>query len=202
MFLLPLFIQHYFLSWNYNILYFVFQGVHGSGYFELQILSIVNHHGMLSNGQCCGGAGAALQRAGVGSGACPRECTTYFSVCLKEYQSNVTSTGACSFGRKESPLLGGNSFTLPDPAKAQANIVLPFTFRWTVSTKCHSIYTHITIYKHTYTMSLPYTQRQIIIPLDCQIIVETMPEIFIYESCWHMRYVYVFIFGSRYIFIT
>ncbi|KAF4517445.1 hypothetical protein B566_EDAN005054 [Ephemera danica] len=106
------------------------QEVHGSGYFELQILSIVNHRGILANGQCCGGAGAAPPRA-VGGGVCPRECATYFSVCLKEYQSNVTSTGACSFGTMQSPPLGGNSFTLADPAKAQANIVLPFTFRWT-----------------------------------------------------------------------
>lgn len=113
----------------WHFLCYILQGVHGSGYFELQVLSMVNHKGELSNGECCGSV-----VPGRNPGPCTRECATYFVVCLKEYQSNVTSTGACSFGSTKSPPLGGNSFTLTDPVRAQANFVLPFTFRWTVST--------------------------------------------------------------------
>lgn len=106
---------------------FILQVVHGSGYFELQILEIQNYRGELSNGDCCGGVPRSDS-----SLLCPRECNTYFSVCLKEYQSNVTST-PCSFGNTSSPVLGRNSFTLTDPDKANATMKLPFTFRWTVS---------------------------------------------------------------------
>ncbi|XP_059481287.1 protein jagged-1b isoform X2 [Neocloeon triangulifer] len=103
-------------------------GVLSSGYFELQVLSMVNHRGELKNGDCCGGEPRERH-----TNACHLQCLTYFNVCLKEYQSNVTSTGACSFGSVDSPPLGGNSFTFSDPARSQTNLVLPFTFRWTRS---------------------------------------------------------------------
>ncbi|KAI5740274.1 hypothetical protein M8J76_002322 [Diaphorina citri] len=100
----------------------------GSGFFELQILEIANYKGELASGICCGG----LHRPDP-SISCPVQCNTLFRVCLKEYQSNVTSNGPCSFGNTSSPVLGGNSFTLTDPDRANGNLVLPFTFRWTRS---------------------------------------------------------------------
>lgn len=99
-----------------------------SGLFELQVLGLSNPTGALSSGQCCGPP--------AGAPACLRPCQTLFRVCLKEYQSNVSVTGSCSFGNASTAVLAGNSFTLADPdhGDAAATLVLPFTFRWTVST--------------------------------------------------------------------
>ncbi|XP_025830978.1 protein jagged-1b [Agrilus planipennis] len=97
-----------------------------SGFFELQVLEMSNPRGELSNGECCGGS----HRAPLAP-RCPKPCNTYFRLCLKEYQSNVTSTGSCSFGNTSGPVLGRDSFTLADPERGK--LVLPFTFRWTRS---------------------------------------------------------------------
>ena len=101
----------------------------GSGFFELQILEIANYRSELASGACCGS-----ETRPDSSVPCPRPCSTFFRVCLKEYQSNVTSTGSCSFGNTSSPVLGGSSFTLADPDRANGKLVVPFIFRWTVST--------------------------------------------------------------------
>lgn len=106
---------------------FCFQCAHGSGFFELQVLEMANPRAELSSGDCCGGAARAPSAT-----RCPSPCNTFFRLCLKEYQSNVTSTGSCSFGNSSSPVLGRDSFTLADPERGK--LVLPFTFRWTVST--------------------------------------------------------------------
>ncbi|GAB6021104.1 Jag1p [Chamberlinius hualienensis] len=114
--------------------------VDASGYFELQVLGIQNNRGELSNGKCCGSGGEPrpFNGGGVDSDTrtnmrCPNQCSTFFRVCLKEYQSHVTASGSCSFGNTSSAVLGGNSFTFSDPDKANARLVLPFTFRWTRS---------------------------------------------------------------------
>ncbi|XP_063231226.1 protein jagged-1b [Bacillus rossius redtenbacheri] len=104
------------------------EAAQASGYFELQILEIANYRGELADGGCCG----AAERRDA-SLPCPRACATFFRVCLKEYQSNVTSAGPCSFGNASSPVLGGASFSIPDPDGSAAKMVLPFTFRWTRS---------------------------------------------------------------------
>lgn len=111
---------------RFIIYLFSFQCAHGSGFFELQVLEMANPRGELSNGECCGGA----TRAALAP-RCPSPCNTFFRLCLKEYQSNVTSTGSCSFGNASSSVLGRDSFTLADPERGK--LVLPFTFRWTVS---------------------------------------------------------------------
>lgn len=105
---------------------FLFQCAHGSGFFELQVLEMANPRGELANGECCGGG----SRSPVTS-RCSTPCNTFFRLCLKEYQSNVTSTGSCSFGNTSSVVLGRDSFTLADPERGK--LLLPFTFRWTVS---------------------------------------------------------------------
>lgn len=104
----------------------LFQYTHASGIFELQVLEMANPRGELSNGECCGGSA----RSPV-TNRCTVACQTFFRLCLKEYQSNVSSTGSCSFGNTSSQVLGRDSFTLADPDKGK--LVLPFTFRWTVS---------------------------------------------------------------------
>ncbi|KAK9747061.1 EGF-like domain [Popillia japonica] len=85
-----------------------------------------NPRGELSNGNCCGGVPKPPL-----SPRCTSSCNTFFRLCLKEYQSNVTSTGTCSFGNTSSSVLGRDSFTLSDPERGK--LVLPFTFRWTRS---------------------------------------------------------------------
>lgn len=103
------------------------QATNASGFFEVQILSLTNNRGTLVDGRCCGGGGD-----GGGKGElppCTTPCSTAFWLCLKEYQSNVTAIGSCSFGNVSSHALGQNTFTLSEPVTLQ----LHFTFRWTVS---------------------------------------------------------------------
>lgn len=102
------------------------QATTASGYFEVQILSLTNNRGTLVDGRCCGGGGGGGKREFP---PCTTPCSTAFWLCLKEYQSNVTAIGSCSFGNVSSHALGPNTFTLTDPATLQ----LHFTFRWTVS---------------------------------------------------------------------
>ncbi|CAB0004939.1 unnamed protein product, partial [Nesidiocoris tenuis] len=100
----------------------------GSGYLEVQILEMSNYLGARRDG-CCGG-GVPPRPLGPSVGPChAAKCQTFFRLCLKEYQSNVTSAGSCSFGNASSPVVGGNSFTLADPS--DASLRLHFTFRWT-----------------------------------------------------------------------
>lgn len=75
------------------------------------------------------------------------QCNTAFRLCLKEYQSNVSPPvvgtapskpsdwQGCAYGNATTPILGASSFRLPDPNSSGSNITLPFSFRWTVSTK-------------------------------------------------------------------
>ncbi|XP_053469828.1 protein jagged-2b isoform X1 [Ictalurus furcatus] len=102
-----------------------------SGYFELQLISVENVNGELSDGDCCDGARNSLDLR------CTRdECDTYFKVCLKEYQSEVTTSGVCNFGSGSTGVLGGNIFSFKN-AKGNSNkisdagkIVIPFQFAW------------------------------------------------------------------------
>ncbi|CAH1984233.1 unnamed protein product [Acanthoscelides obtectus] len=107
-----------------------FQCTSGSGIFELQVLEMSNPLSELSSGECCGGGNAARNPL---ANRCTVPCQTYFRLCLKEYQSNVASTGSCSFGNASSQVLGRDSFIVSDPDRGVGKIVLPFTFRWTVS---------------------------------------------------------------------
>ncbi|XP_065167947.1 protein jagged-1b-like [Atheta coriaria] len=130
--------SHGYLLHFFLLLLNLLQCAHGSGFFELQVLEMVNPLGELTNRECCGNAGGAgvgngigiMQRASLAS-RCTTPCNTFFRLCLKEYQSNVTSTGSCSFGNTSSPVLGRDTFTLADPERGK--LVLPFSFRWTRS---------------------------------------------------------------------
>ncbi|XP_041122035.1 protein jagged-2-like isoform X1 [Polyodon spathula] len=102
-----------------------------SGYFELQLLSVQNVNGELSNGDCCDGPRNADLR-------CTRdECDTYFKICLKEYQAKVATTGSCTFGAGSTNVLGGNTFSFTSTTKNMQNrldeagkVVIPFQFSW------------------------------------------------------------------------
>ncbi|CAH1791315.1 unnamed protein product [Owenia fusiformis] len=96
------------------------------GFFDLQILTVRNSRGELSNGNCCDGKRDA-------SGGCPDECETYFKFCLKEYQAQVAADGKCAFGNLTGQVLGGNSFTFTADSNTDRTLmILPFDFAWTV----------------------------------------------------------------------
>ena len=106
-----------------------------SGYFELQLIGVQNVNGELSDGECCDGRRNALDLRCIRD-----ECDTYFKVCLKEYQSDVTITGACTYGVGSTDVLGGNIFSFKN-TKTNSNkindagkIIIPFQFAWPVST--------------------------------------------------------------------
>lgn len=112
------------------------QGGRCSGTFELQILEIENLRGEVSGGECCGGASRMRISRGEKEdpSPCVIPCRTFFNVCLKEYQNNMSVvSGSCSYGNTSSPVLGGNSFTLADPDRANGKLVIRFKFSWTVS---------------------------------------------------------------------
>ncbi|XP_062416428.1 protein jagged-2-like [Pungitius pungitius] len=103
-----------------------------TGYFELQLMSVGNPAGQLLNGDCCDAERSAAE------GPCgPDECDTYFRVCLKEYQTEVTTNGPCTYGSETTKVLGGNTFQFKGGSKTGQNrnhdagkIVIPFQFAW------------------------------------------------------------------------
>ncbi|XP_076312716.1 protein serrate isoform X4 [Tachypleus tridentatus] len=97
-----------------------------SGSFELQILGIQNSRGELLNRSCCGGEARKEE-------TCPRECNTYFRLCLKQYQSQITAKGSCTFGSTSSSVAVGNSFSVHNEPEKEVVLKLPFEFRWTKS---------------------------------------------------------------------
>lgn len=106
-----------------------------SGNFELQILEISNTNSHLLSGYCCG---VPLSIRSTKTTGCP-QCATAFRLCLKEYQQSAVQTqpgvlNGCSFGNVTSGVIGGSSFVLSDLVAKAGSLVLPFTFRWTVST--------------------------------------------------------------------
>ncbi|XP_060923242.1 protein jagged-1a-like [Limanda limanda] len=95
-----------------------------SGRIELHILWKQNKGGRLQSGACCDGAPDVTEaRCTVGG------CDTFFRVCLKEFQLKVSS-GPCSFGSASTPVLGGNSFSLPSAKTNKSRMAFPFSFAW------------------------------------------------------------------------
>lgn len=94
--------------------------------FELKLQEFVNKKGLLGNRNCCrGGAGP------------PCACRTFFRVCLKHYQASVSPEPPCTYGSAVTPVLGVDSFSLPDGSGADPAfsnpIRFPFGFTWPVS---------------------------------------------------------------------
>uniref|UniRef100_A0A1A8UHQ2 Delta-like protein n=1 Tax=Nothobranchius furzeri TaxID=105023 RepID=A0A1A8UHQ2_NOTFU len=98
-----------------------------TGYFELQLISVENPNGELADGECCDGARSSQDLR------CSRdECDTYFRVCLKEYQIEVNTGGACTYGSESTHVLGGNMFSFKSATKNNeaGKVVIPFQFAW------------------------------------------------------------------------
>lgn len=97
--------------------------VSSSGKFQIRLKSLVNERGLNDDGDCCQGV-----RTG---GICTSACSTFFRICLKQYQTHITLDSPCTFGAVTTPVVGNNSFTLPDNLDTFENpIDLPFDFSW------------------------------------------------------------------------
>ncbi|XP_005266991.1 delta-like protein 1 isoform X1 [Homo sapiens] len=98
--------------------------VWSSGVFELKLQEFVNKKGLLGNRNCCRG----------GAGPPPCACRTFFRVCLKHYQASVSPEPPCTYGSAVTPVLGVDSFSLPDGGGADSAfsnpIRFPFGFTW------------------------------------------------------------------------
>ncbi|XP_051235513.1 delta-like protein D [Dicentrarchus labrax] len=98
-----------------------------SGVFELKLQEFLNKKGVTGNANCCPGASAHPQGQNQ---QC--ECKTFFRVCLKHYQANVSPEPPCTYGGAVTPVLGSNSFQVPETnADSFTNpIRFPFGFTW------------------------------------------------------------------------
>uniref|UniRef100_A0A1A8IJ05 Delta-like protein n=2 Tax=Nothobranchius kuhntae TaxID=321403 RepID=A0A1A8IJ05_NOTKU len=86
-----------------------FTQVLGSSVFEIDLHHFQNSKGLLANGRSCSMSG----------------CRTYFKVCLKNFQTEV-SPGRCIFGTESTPVLGTDSFSIQQHARLR----LPLNFTW------------------------------------------------------------------------
>uniref|UniRef100_A0A8C9XLL4 Delta-like protein n=1 Tax=Sander lucioperca TaxID=283035 RepID=A0A8C9XLL4_SANLU len=98
-----------------------------SGMFELKLQEFLNKKGIPGNSNCCPGGSAHPQGQHQ---QC--ECKTFFRVCLKHYQANVSPEPPCTYGGAVTPVLGSNSFQVPETnADSFTNpIRFPFGFTW------------------------------------------------------------------------
>uniref|UniRef100_A0AAR2LAK2 Delta-like protein n=1 Tax=Pygocentrus nattereri TaxID=42514 RepID=A0AAR2LAK2_PYGNA len=94
-----------------------------SGVFELKLQEFLNKKGITGNTNCCKGAAA--------SGIQQCECKTFFRVCLKHYQANVSPEPPCTYGGAVTPVLGSNSFQVPESASESFTNPIRFTFGFT-----------------------------------------------------------------------
>uniref|UniRef100_A0A8C9XP70 Delta-like protein n=1 Tax=Sander lucioperca TaxID=283035 RepID=A0A8C9XP70_SANLU len=103
------------------------RGVLCSGMFELKLQEFLNKKGIPGNSNCCPGGSAHPQGQHQ---QC--ECKTFFRVCLKHYQANVSPEPPCTYGGAVTPVLGSNSFQVPETnADSFTNpIRFPFGFTW------------------------------------------------------------------------
>lgn len=121
------------LVWKLILVCVVLRYCTCSGYFEIQIVSIENARGEISDGTCCG------SRSNLHvDHTCRGSCDTYFKICLKQYQSLVTYRGDCTFGNWTTRVLGGNSFQ-NNTSNTVTTVKLPFQFLWPVRIPLHSL---------------------------------------------------------------
>lgn len=109
-----------------NVL-FCLQGL-CSGVFELKLQEFLNKKGVTGNANCC--------KAGSAPGFLQCECKTFFRICLKHYQANVSPDPPCTYGGAVTPVLGSNSFQVPESIADSSfsnPIQFSFGFTWPVS---------------------------------------------------------------------
>ncbi len=106
--------------------YFLCFQVSCSGVFELQLESFKNTFGLNADENCCNG----LKQGNT----CSATCKTFFRICLKHYQQDISPDPPCTFGTLTTTVLGDNSFDFPTNLESFMNpIKLSFDFTWPVS---------------------------------------------------------------------
>ncbi|KAM7406280.1 hypothetical protein PAMP_000668 [Pampus punctatissimus] len=96
-----------------------------SGVFELKLQEFLNKKGVAGNANCCPGGSAHPQ----GHQQC--ECKTFFRICLKHYQANVSPEPPCTYGGAVTPVLGSNSFQVPETNAESFTNPIRFNFGFT-----------------------------------------------------------------------
>uniref|UniRef100_A0A3Q2PAN5 Delta-like protein n=1 Tax=Fundulus heteroclitus TaxID=8078 RepID=A0A3Q2PAN5_FUNHE len=96
-----------------------------SGVFELKLQEFLNKKGIAGNANCCPGGAAHPQ----GHQQC--ECKTFFRVCLKHYQASVSPEPPCTYGGAVTPVLGSNSFQVPETNADSFTNPIRFSFGFT-----------------------------------------------------------------------
>uniref|UniRef100_A0A8C4ND03 Delta-like protein n=1 Tax=Eptatretus burgeri TaxID=7764 RepID=A0A8C4ND03_EPTBU len=97
--------------------------VSASGVFELRLHEFINaEEEMCSSDRGCDTSSTQEPRA------C--ECRTFFRVCLKHYQTDVSPEPPCTYGAVTTPVLGTNSFRVQKSHDFSNPIQLPFNFTW------------------------------------------------------------------------
>ncbi|XP_057673224.1 delta-like protein D [Corythoichthys intestinalis] len=97
-----------------------------SGVFELKLQEFLNKKGVAGNANCCPGGGSAHR---PGHQQC--ECKTFFRICLKHYQANVSPEPPCTYGGAVTPVLGSNSFQVPETNADTFTNPIRFNFGFT-----------------------------------------------------------------------
>ncbi|XP_007883116.1 delta-like protein D isoform X1 [Callorhinchus milii] len=94
-----------------------------SGVFELKLQEFSNRKGLSGNVNCCRGGSASNY-------GLPCECKTFFRVCLKHYQANITPEPPCTYGSALTPVLDPGSFSSLESDAFNNPIRFPFAFTW------------------------------------------------------------------------
>ena len=118
--------------------------VQSAGIFELRLVSFTNSLGQTADGDCCSGVRT--------DGSCHSQCRTFFRVCLKHYQHEITtgSDKPCTFGHTTTPVIGNSTFQVPDIYDTFTNpITFEFDFAWPVGFSYHPIQHALTVRLHT-----------------------------------------------------
>uniref|UniRef100_A0A671YN05 Delta-like protein n=1 Tax=Sparus aurata TaxID=8175 RepID=A0A671YN05_SPAAU len=102
-----------------------------SGVFELKLQEFLNKKGVPGNANCCPGGAAHQQGQQPQQQQQQCECKTFFRVCLKHYQANVSPEPPCTYGGTVTPVLGSNSFQVPETNADSFTNPIRFNFGFT-----------------------------------------------------------------------
>lgn len=87
-----------------------------------------NTRGYKEDKKCCAG--------NTEYAPCSADCRTFFTICLLHYTAVVSDNQHCTFGKKVTPVLGGN--TINETSLSVLNyfpLKIDFSFLWPVSMK-------------------------------------------------------------------
>ena len=96
-----------------------------TGVFKLELLQFTNDNGLLIDRTCCNGL--------LINDSCTQQCSTYFRICLKHFQREITLDDPCTYGEFVTPIMGGNNIQFPREIGAFVNpLEFKIDFAWKV----------------------------------------------------------------------